>query len=96
MTKVKINTHSPFQQLKKILVGQAWDEHYFDFIENKDLKFPLQQILNETNEDLEELKKILRDCDVEVFQPRPFTNETKYMSLDMSPSSTSETVAPPL
>tara|TARA_Y100000748_G_scaffold140218_1_gene117586 strand:+ start:616 stop:1650 length:1035 start_codon:yes stop_codon:yes gene_type:complete len=82
MTKVKINTHSPFQQLQKILVGQAWDEHYFDFIENKDLKLPLQQILNETNEDLEELKKILRHCNVEVFQPHPFTNETKYMSLD--------------
>lgn len=53
MSKVKINSHSPFQPLKKVLLGQAWQEDYFDFITHKDLRLQLQQILNETNEDLE-------------------------------------------
>ncbi len=33
--KVKINTHSPFQKLKKVLVGQSWDLSYFDFVDDK-------------------------------------------------------------
>jgi len=80
--KIYINSHSPFQKLKKVLVGQAWDTDYFSFIENKDIKFPLQQILYETNEDLENLKIILKKLDVEVYQPNAFTNETSLMSVD--------------
>jgi hypothetical protein len=82
MSKVIVNSHSPFQPLKKVLIGQAWDKNYFDFIENKDVRGPLQQILNETNEDLEQLKKIFDSLGVEVYQPTPFTNESKMMSMD--------------
>ena len=82
MNKVKINSHSPFQRLKKVLVGQTWDKNYFDFIEDKNVKLPLQQILDETNEDLVSLTKIFKSLNVEVFQPTPFTNETKLMSMD--------------
>ena len=82
MSKVKINSHSPFQPLKKVLLGQAWQENYFDFITHKDLRLQLQQILNETNEDLENLKKIFNDLNVEVFQPTPLTNDTQLLSMD--------------
>lgn len=80
--KIKINSHSPFQKLKKVLVGASWDTNYFDFIKDKNLKSPLEQILFETNEDLQNLLKIFKRLDIDFYQPNPFTNETKNMALD--------------
>ncbi len=82
MNKVKVHSHSPFQPLRKVLIGQAWDQNYFDFVSDKDVRLPLQQILNETNEDLDQLKKIFQSLNIEVHQPTPFTNETQLMAID--------------
>ena len=80
--KIKINTHSPFQKLKKVLIGQAWDKDYFNFISDESIREPLTRILNETNEDLDNLKEIFKKLDVKVYQPKPFANDTNLMSMD--------------
>ena len=71
MTKTKICTHSPFQPLKKVLLGQCIDQNFFDWVVNDKVKTPLQKIIDETNEDLGNIKKTFNDLDIEVFQHTP-------------------------
>jgi len=70
-TSVKISTHSPFQKLKVVAIGQVLAEDTFDWITEEKIKGPMQKILKETNEDLQEFKRVLEGLGVEVHQPEP-------------------------
>ena len=44
MNKVKVHSHSPFQPLRKVLIGQAWDQNYFDNsmpVQGSNIEIPL-------------------------------------------------------
>ena len=75
-TSIKISTHSPFQKLKAVAIGQGLSEDIFDWITEEKIKAPMQKILRETNEDMAEFKRILESLGVDVYQPKPLQRET--------------------
>ncbi len=71
MEKIKIKTHSPFQKLDSVWLGQCVDTSFFDWVKDDRIKDPLKKIIDETNEDLMNVKHVLTNNDVEVFQDSP-------------------------
>ena len=54
-----INAFTSWQPLEEVIVGRAYTPDYFDFIENSQVRNQLQQILNETEEDLNNLQRTI-------------------------------------
>jgi len=52
-----VNSYTSWQPLEEVIVGRAYTPDYFDFIEDAQVRNQLQQILAETNEDLDNLQK---------------------------------------
>ena len=73
--KIKISTHSPFQKLKAVVIGQVLSEDIFDWITEEKIKAPMQRILKETNEDMLEFKRVLEGLGVQVYQPAPLKRQ---------------------
>jgi hypothetical protein len=51
-----INSYTSWQPLEEVIVGRVYSADYFDFITDAQVRCQLQQILNETEEDLNNLK----------------------------------------
>ena len=49
MNKIKISTHTPFQPLESVLVGQGVSDNFFDWIKDDKIRSPLQKIVEETS-----------------------------------------------
>ena len=56
-----INSYTSWQPLEEVIVGRAYTPDYFDFIENAQVRNQLQQILSETEEDLQGLAKTIEE-----------------------------------
>ena len=69
--KIKISTHTSFQPLKAVLLGQGVSQSYFDWVKDDKVRSPLNKIVEETAEDLEFIKKTIQDFGAKVFQERP-------------------------
>ena len=54
----KVSSYTSWQPLEEVIVGRAYTPDYFDFIDNAQVRNQLQQILVETNEDLDNLQKV--------------------------------------
>ncbi len=54
----KVSAYTSWQPLEEVIVGRAYTPDYFDFIEDAQVRNQLQQILVETNEDLDSLQKV--------------------------------------
>jgi hypothetical protein len=52
-----INSYTSWQPLEEVVVGRAYPPDYFDFIDNAQVRNQLQQILAETQEDLDNLQR---------------------------------------
>lgn len=64
-----INSYTSWQPLEEVIVGRAFPADYFDFIANAQVRNQLQQILNETEEDLDNLAKVITDFGAQVRRP---------------------------
>lgn len=64
-----INSYTSWQPLEEVIVGRAYDPDYFDFIDNPQVRNQLQQILAETQEDLNNLQKIIETYGARVRRP---------------------------
>lgn len=64
-----INSYTSWQPLREVIVGRAYTPEYFDFIENTQVRQQLQQILHETNEDLDTLQKTIETWGCKVHRP---------------------------
>lgn len=64
-----INSYTSWQPLEEVIVGQAYTPDYFDFIENAQVRNQLQQILAETQEDLNKLQKTIETYGARVRRP---------------------------
>ena len=64
-----INSYTSWQPLEEVIVGRAYSPDYFDFIENAQVRNQLQQILNETEEDLNNLQKTIETYGAQVLRP---------------------------
>lgn len=64
-----INSYTSWQPLTDVIVGRAYSPDYFDFIENAQVRNQLQQILSETEEDLDNLQKTIEQYGAHVRRP---------------------------
>jgi glycine amidinotransferase/scyllo-inosamine-4-phosphate amidinotransferase 1 len=65
----KVSSYTSWQPLEEVIVGRAYTPDYFDFIENAQVREQLQQILNETNEDLDNLQRVCEEYGATVQRP---------------------------
>lgn len=64
-----VNSYTSWQPLEEVIVGRAYTADYFDFIENLQVRNQLQQILNETEEDLNNLAHTIEQYGARVRRP---------------------------
>ena len=64
-----VNSYTSWQPLEEVIVGRAYPADYFDFIEDAQVRNQLQQILNETEEDLDNLARLIKQHDATVHRP---------------------------
>jgi hypothetical protein len=65
----KVNSFTSWQPLEEVIVGRAYSPDYFDFIDNLQVRNQLQQILAETEEDLNNLQKTIEQYGATVLRP---------------------------
>jgi hypothetical protein len=64
-----INSFTSWQPLEAVVVGRAYTPDYFDFIKNAQVRNQLQQILSETEEDLDNLQRVIEQYGATVYRP---------------------------
>jgi hypothetical protein len=64
-----INSYTSWQPLEEVIVGRAYSPDYFDFIDNAQVRNQLQQILAETEEDLDNLQRTIEQYGARVRRP---------------------------
>ncbi len=64
-----INSYTSWQPLEEVIVGRAYSPDYFDFIDNAQVRNQLQQILAETEEDLDNLQRTIEQSGARVRRP---------------------------
>jgi hypothetical protein len=64
-----INSYTSWQPLEEVIVGRAFSPDYFDFIDNAQVRNQLQQILAETEEDLQNLQRTIEQYGARVHRP---------------------------
>jgi glycine amidinotransferase/scyllo-inosamine-4-phosphate amidinotransferase 1 len=77
-----INSYTSWQPLEEVIVGRAYTPDYFDFVDNPQVRNQLQQILHETEEDLNNLQKIVEAYGARVRRP-DLINKTVFQKLQM-------------
>jgi len=65
----RVNSYTSWQPLEEVIVGRAYTPDYFDFIEDTQVRSQLQQILSETNEDLDNLQRVCKEYGAVVQRP---------------------------
>jgi len=64
-----ISSYTSWQPLEEVIVGRVYTPEYFDFIEDATVRSQLGQILNETNEDLDNLSNVIKQYGCTVRRP---------------------------
>ena len=64
-----ISSYSSWQPLEEVIVGNVYTSEYFDYIEDAQVRAQLSQILDETNEDLDNLTKKIQQYGAVVHRP---------------------------
>jgi len=64
-----VNSYTSWQPLEEVIVGRAYSPDYFDFIDNAQVRNQLQQILAETEEDLNNLQRTIEQSGATVLRP---------------------------
>lgn len=64
-----INSYTSWQPLQEVIVGRAYPPDYFDYIDNAQVRNQLQQILAETQQDLDNLQKTIELYGARVLRP---------------------------
>jgi len=64
-----INSYTSWQPLEEVIVGRAYTPDYFEFIVNAQVRNQLQQILAETEEDLNNLQRTIETYGARVHRP---------------------------
>jgi glycine amidinotransferase/scyllo-inosamine-4-phosphate amidinotransferase 1 len=65
-----INSYTSWQPLEEVIVGRCYTPDYFDFIENAQVRNQIQQIMAETEEDLNGLVRTIETYGAKVHRPR--------------------------
>lgn len=84
----KANAYNGWDPLKQVILGNVFEPEFFEDIGDPKLRDLLQQILYETHEDLNNIKKTLEDLGVDVVQP-PRNTIAQFAATDNSKEFTS-------
>lgn len=76
---MQVNSYTSWQPLEEVIVGRTYTPDYFDFIENTQVRNQLQQILFETDEDLNNLQKTIEEFGATVLRP-DLPNKDEFQS----------------
>lgn len=68
MQKV-VSSYTSWQPLQEVIVGRSFPADYFDFISDPQVRNQLQQILDETQEDLDNLARVIESYGARVRRP---------------------------
>jgi hypothetical protein len=74
--KKAVNSYTSWQPLEEVIVGRAYSPDYFDFIDNAQVRNQLQQILAETEEDLNNLQKTIEQYGSVVHRPNLMSKDS--------------------
>ena len=66
----KVSSYTSWQPLEEVIVGRVFTPEYFEYVENVQVRNQLQQILHETNEDLDNLQKTIEEYGAIVKRPK--------------------------
>ena len=69
MNNTGINSYTSWQPLEEVIVGRAYTPDYFDFVDDAQVRNQLQQILAETEEDLDALSRTIETYGARVRRP---------------------------
>ena len=78
-----INSFTSWQPLKEVIVGRAYPADYFDFVDDAQVRNQLQQILHETEEDLNNLQRTIEQYGARVFRPS-LPDKDKFIKYQIS------------
>ena len=65
----RVSSYTSWQPLEEVIVGRSYPADYFDFIEDPQVRNQLQQILHETEEDLDNLQRVIERYGARVQRP---------------------------
>jgi hypothetical protein len=65
---LKVNSWTEFQPLKTVMVGDVYDQSFFDGIKNDTIREGLKEIVGGTKEDIQYFKKVVKEKGIEVIQ----------------------------
>lgn len=78
---IQINSHTGFQKLRTCLVGACYPPEFFEFIQDSKMRSIFERIAIETEEDYQNLIRILEKHEVECLRPR-FDHWGMYLYAD--------------
>jgi hypothetical protein len=78
-----INSYTSWQPLEEVIVGRAYSADYFDFIADPQVRNQLQQILHETEEDLNNLQRTIEQYGATVRRPG-LPNKDNFVKYQMN------------
>jgi hypothetical protein len=64
-----VSSHTSWQPLEEVIVGRTYSPDYFDFIQDATVRNQLQHILSETEEDLDNLQRVIEQYGACVRRP---------------------------
>lgn len=64
-----ISSYTSWQPLEEVIVGRVYTPDYFDFVENAEVREQLKLIMHESNEDLDELQRVIEQFGARVRRP---------------------------
>ena len=82
MNTPRINSYTSWQPLEEVIVGRAYTPDYFDFIDNPQVRAQLGQILDETEEDLSNLSRIIAQSGARVRRP-DLINKNRFQAAQL-------------
>lgn len=82
-TMNQVSSYTSWQPLEEVIVGRVFTPEYFDYIDNHKVRDQLQKILHETNEDLDNLQKIIEQYGATVRRP-DLMNIEDFMHLQLN------------
>ena len=65
----RISSYTSWQPLEEVIVGRAYPPDYFDFIDDRQVRAQMEQILAETAEDLDNLQRTIERYGARVRRP---------------------------
>ena len=80
---MQVNSFTSWQPLEEVIVGRVYSPDYFDFINDAQVRNQLQQILSETEEDLDNLQRTIETFGAVVRRP-DLPNKDQFLRRQMS------------